>query len=235
MPKFTTHLKVIALIFVFLFVLFFASNPSGVIHGVTQHFDQQASKVVATKEATSKKSTKASSKSSNKTQQTSTTKKASAKTTASAETKTIDWHASSEDKAYPTLQASDWIDVSEEKQRVYIKHDHQVLYTMYCSTGAPDATGTSATPKGTFEIEAERGLNFFNQASGEGANYWVSFKDHGTYLFHTVPVDANGNYVESEAVKLGKEAASHGCVRLSVADAKWFYETVPTGMKVVIE
>src|SRR5699024_11470649 len=76
---------------------------------------------------------------------------------------------------------------------------------------------------------------FYNAQSGEGANYWVSFKDHGIYLFHTVPVDANGNYVVSEAEQLGKSSNSHGCVRLSVADAKWFYENIKTGTKVVVE
>lgn len=98
-----------------------------------------------------------------------------------------------------------------------------------------NTTVNIGTPKGTFEIQAERGDHFYNAQSGEGANYWVSFKDHGIYLFHTVPVDANGNYVVSEAEQLGKSSNSHGCVRLSVADAKWFYENIKTGTKVVVE
>ena len=48
-------------------------------------------------------------------------------------------------------------------------------------------------------------------------------------------IDANGNYVVSEAEQLGKSSNSHGCVRLSVADAKWFYENIKTGTKVVVE
>lgn len=157
------------------------------------------------------------------------------KTTATtqAEAKTIDWRAPSEDKAYPDLKAhpNAWLDVNTSKQRVYIKDGQQTLYTMYCSTGTGKENGT---PKGTFHIQGERGKFFYNQNSGEGARYWVSWKDHGIYLFHSVPTDQNGHYIKSEAEELGKSAASHGCVRLSVADAKWVYETVPYGMKVVV-
>ena len=98
-----------------------------------------------------------------------------------------------------------------------------VLYTMYASTGSKD----SPTPTGTFHIQKERGDFFYNAASKEGAKYWVSFKDHGIYLFHTVPTDKNGKFIPKEAQQLGKEAQSHGCVRLSVPDAKWIYKNVP--------
>ncbi|WP_125547665.1 L,D-transpeptidase [Levilactobacillus lindianensis] len=147
--------------------------------------------------------------------------------------KQINWRAPSEDKAYPNLKSYPhaWLDVNTSKQRVYVRSGNKVLYTMYCSTG----TGKeNATPHGTYYIQAERGKFFYNQNSGEGAKYWVSWKDHGIYLFHSVPTDKNGNYIESEAKQLGKTAASHGCVRLSVADAKWVYTNVPYGMKVVI-
>lgn len=142
----------------------------------------------------------------------------------------IDWHNPSETLPYPTLEAGDWLDVALADQRVYIKRGAETLYTMYCSTGA----ATSPTPTGTYYIQAERGESFYNEKSGEGANYWVSWKNHGEYLFHSVPVDKNGQYIESEAAQLGKVSNSHGCIRLSIADAKWLYETVQQGMKVVI-
>ncbi|WP_407889254.1 L,D-transpeptidase [Levilactobacillus sp. N40-8-2] len=150
-----------------------------------------------------------------------------------AKAKTIDWRAPSEDKAYPNLKSypNAWLDVNTSKQRVYVKNGNKVLYTMYCSTGTGKENGT---PHGTYYIQAERGKFFYNQSSGEGAKYWVSWKDHGIYLFHSVPTDKDGNFIESEAKELGKTAASHGCVRLSVSDAKWVYNNVPYGMKVVI-
>lgn len=144
----------------------------------------------------------------------------------------INWRKPSEDKPYPTISklSDPWIRVSIKNQRVYIKDGTKTVYTMFASTGVNDST-----PKGTFHIQAERGDFFYNQQSGEGAKYWTSFKDHGIYLFHTVPTDQYGNYDKQEAAQLGKEAKSHGCVRLSVPDAKWFYTHIPEGMKVVVE
>jgi len=165
----------------------------------------------------------------------STAPKTAKTTTATKKPKveTINWRKPSEEKAYPDLEKypNAWLDVNTSKQRVYIKNGNTVLYTMYCSTGTGKENGT---PHGTFHIQEERGKFFYNQNSGEGARYWVSWKDHGIYLFHSVPTDKDGNYIESEAKELGKNAASHGCVRLSVPDAKWVYNNVPYGMKVVI-
>lgn len=146
--------------------------------------------------------------------------------------KTIDWHAPSEEKPYPDVKqfAHFWIDVSLKKHRVYLMDDEKRLYTMRASTGTSD----SPTPKGTFHIQAEHGESFFNGNSGEGAKYWRSFLDHGVYLFHSVPTDQAGNFLPDEAQKLGETSNSHGCIRLSVADAKWFYQAVPVNTKVVI-
>lgn len=145
---------------------------------------------------------------------------------------TIDWHKPSMARAYPKLAQYSAINirVSIKKQRVYLQNNEQVLYTMLASTGKQG----SDTPTGHFEVQAERGLHFFNTQSGEGANYWVSFKDHGIYLFHSVPVDANNQYIANEAKQLGKVANSHGCIRLSIADAKWLYENIPTHTPVVV-
>jgi hypothetical protein len=99
---------------------------------------------------------------------------------------------------------------------------------MVCSTGIP---GTDdETPLGEFVINesgAKRGEWFFSERYGEGAKYWVGFIG-GTYLFHSVPMDRGGRIIQEEAAKLGRPA-SHGCVRLSLEDAKWFYETVSDG------
>ncbi len=145
----------------------------------------------------------------------------------------VDWRSPSEAKPYPDLTTVSnlWIKVSEAKQRVYLMDGDQTLYTMYCSTGAKD----TPTPTGTFYIQAERGPEFYNQKSKEGAKNYVSFKDHGVYLFHSVPTDKAGNFIEAEAQELGHTANSHGCVRLSVADSEWFYNSIPEGTKVVIE
>lgn len=144
----------------------------------------------------------------------------------------IDWQASSEKKAYPVPKnyTNFWIDVSLTKQRVFLMNNQTTLYTMYASTGSDE----SPTPSGTFYIQPEHGEAFYNANSGEGAKYWRSFLDHGIYLFHSVPTDQAGHFIPSEAAELGKKSNSHGCIRLSVADAKWFYTNIPVNTKVVI-
>ncbi|MFQ7606895.1 MAG: L,D-transpeptidase [Enterococcus avium] len=143
----------------------------------------------------------------------------------------ISWNKPSEQKQYPKLSSTDILLVDTQKQRVYVKRNEKILYTMYCSTGSEK----TPTPKGSFLIEPERGDHFFNNETGEGANYYVSFSGHGIYLFHTIPVDNNGQYKKSEGEKLGKSANSHGCVRLSVPDAKWLYRNAIVGMRVEIK
>lgn len=146
----------------------------------------------------------------------------------------INWQKPSEYLPYPDLKKYHHINiyVSLKKQRVYIRNNNKVLYTMYASTGAN--SGDQATPTGTYHIQPERGHFFYNAKSKEGAFYWVSWQGHGIYLFHTVPADAQGHFITKEADKLGKKASSHGCIRLAVPDAKWLYENIPKGTKVVI-
>lgn len=153
----------------------------------------------------------------------------------------IDWQKSSETIPYPDLsKVKDlWVKVSLKGNRTYLYDGSKIIYTMYSSGGVyqKDAkTGKmkSATPTGTFYVQAERGDSFFNQELGEGANYYVSWLNHGEYLFHSVPTKADGSYNLKEAVKLGKSTGSHGCIRLSVPDAKWMEQNLPEGTKVVI-
>lgn len=144
----------------------------------------------------------------------------------------------SESFAYPDLDTFEQpnILVKLNKHRVYICDGKSVKYIMNCSAGMIDKnTGKSTTPTGSFKIQNERGDNFYNAKLGEGANYWTSFKDHGVYLFHTVPTDKDGNYKPKEAQKLGKTNASHGCIRLSVPDAQWINQNVPEGTPVTIK
>lgn len=136
--------------------------------------------------------------------------------------------------AYPVIGQNDsiWIKVSKEKQRVFIMKGKKTIYTMICSTGL-DINPDTSTPEGTFYIQKERGTSFYNASEKEGAKYWVSWKNHGEFLFHSVAMDKNGNVIQSEAKKLGHKA-SHGCVRLAVPDAKWIYDHIRYKTKVVI-
>lgn len=108
------------------------------------------------------------------------------------------------------------------------------VYTMLSAGGAYHKN-QSTTPTGTYHIQKERGNEFYNHKLNEGAKYYVSWKEHGVYLFHSVPTKHDGSINEAEAKNIGKSPGSHGCVRLSIPDAKWLAETVPIGTKVVIK
>lgn len=124
-------------------------------------------------------------------------------------------------------QAKYYLDVSLEEQKLRIYQNGELIKEWIVSTGANDAT-----PTGRFNIQ-NRGEWFFSNKYQQGAKWWVSFKDWGVYLFHTVPMDSNQNIIEDEAEKLGK-AVSHGCVRLEVENAKWIYDNIPQGSEVYI-
>lgn len=123
--------------------------------------------------------------------------------------------------------------VDKSEQKVYVYKNGTIIRAMICSTGLPGKD--TETPAGNFKIDKYRGTFFYNSNPDveEGAKYWVGFIG-ANFLFHSVPTDKNGNIIQTEAKKLGTPA-SHGCVRMSMADAKWFYETIPTGSNVVIQ
>ncbi|WP_163117757.1 L,D-transpeptidase [Bacillus subtilis] len=144
----------------------------------------------------------------------------------------IDWTKPSGGE-YPDIkQKHVWIDVNVKEQKAYIKEGSNTIYTMMISSGL-DQTKDDATPKGTFYVEPERGEWFFSEGYQEGAEYWVSWKNHGEFLFHSVPMTKDQKVIKTEAEQLGTKA-SHGCIRLTIPDAKWVYENIPEHTKVVI-
>lgn len=95
---------------------------------------------------------------------------------------------------------------------------------MRCTSGASN----TPTVKGSFTIKS-RGLSF-GEDKGYSCWYWTQF--YGDYLFHTV-LYSKGSKTNIIDGRLGINA-SHGCVRLSMDDAKWIYDNIPSGTKVYI-
>ena len=144
----------------------------------------------------------------------------------------VNWLKPSQQVGYPDPAAHPGLslEVSLQDQRVYVRDGSQLLYTMYASTGMDDST-----PRGSFRIQAERGDHFYNPGEGMGARYYTSFLNHGVFLFHSVPTDSKGSYIKEEADMLGIRPGSHGCIRLTVPDARWIMQSVPTGTPVLVK
>lgn len=161
-------------------------------------------------------------------------------------------YSSETKRKYPDLRKYKdvWIRVSILGARVYVMSGKKVIYTMYASPGAIKKNGESRTPVGNYRIQEEAGEVFYNN-DGVGARYCVSYDQHGVYLFHSVPINNFNSGVKAgkyhygykggaHLTTLGKKPDSHGCVRLSVNDAKWIYEQrlnggLPVGSKVVLK
>lgn len=90
-----------------------------------------------------------------------------------------------------------------------------------CANGAP----STPTVSGQFTI-GNRGYYFDSGASR--CYWWTQF--YGNYLFHSVLYNKDGTLQDG---RVGM-ALSHGCVRLKIENAKWIYDNIPRGTKVVV-
>ena len=97
-----------------------------------------------------------------------------------------------------------------------------LLYDWQCAPGKP----STPTVGGEFTV-GSKGYYF---DSGNARCYWYT-QFYGDYLFHSVLHSKyNGRLMDG---RVGVQL-SHGCVRLPIEKAKWIYDNIPTGTKVVV-
>lgn len=172
------------------------------------------------------------------------------------ETETVSTQISEEQEEPPFLidQISEEEEPEEETEKTtqnktqtskyYIKVNNQAnvvtIYTkdsngnytvpykaMICSIGTATPTGGVYTiPGKTWDR-----WTWGQMVGGVWAQYYVRIK--GSILFHSVPyVSKDKSTLEYwEYDKLGTQASA-GCIRLTVADAKWIYDNCPAGTQV---
>lgn len=126
------------------------------------------------------------------------------------------------------------VDVTNQLIKIYTP-DEQGGYTklehvFICSTG------TKAFPStvGTFTLTGRRAqwAEFPNWGGGK-ARYWVRITPD--IAFHSVIYNSNNtDDVSMKAVKKLGSRASHGCIRLTVVDARWIYQNLRAGVQVYI-
>ena len=123
------------------------------------------------------------------------------------------------------------VDVSD--QRVYAYGYENGAYgplarVMICSTG----TKSNPTPLGTFKGSGPSHRWHYFEKFECYAQY--SWRIDGPILFHSVLYnEIDGSPTSSSVRNLGRRA-SHGCIRLSVEDAKWIYNNCASGTTVVV-
>lgn len=93
-----------------------------------------------------------------------------------------------------------------------------------CGDGKP----STPTIEGSFTVGIK--MLYFDSGS---ARCWYATQFSGNYLFHSVLYyQASGPYSVMDG-RLG-EGVSHGCVRLQIDNARWIYNNIPRGTKVVV-
>ncbi|KRQ87943.1 putative L,D-transpeptidase YciB precursor [Caloramator mitchellensis] len=111
--------------------------------------------------------------------------------------------------------------------KVYIfngtSNNWKFIKSMLCTDGKK----STPTVKGIFEING-RGPWLISYTPGVLAKYKVRFFKN--YYFHSVLVNSKGKVIDG---RLG-QSLSHGCIRLSIENAKWIYDNIKDGSKVYI-
>ncbi len=152
------------------------------------------------------------------------------KTTGRADGDTVDLLFSTDALANPFPYRVE-VSISDQTVSVYALNDkggYDLQKTFTCSTGLHDST-----PRGVFlnGHPVNRWHRF------EKFNCWAqySFEVTGDIMFHSVIYSSdNENSLRSGSLHALGNPASHGCIRLTVEDAKWLYEHCKRGSVVII-
>ena len=112
-----------------------------------------------------------------------------------------------------------WVDLNRQRVSIFTgSQGHWVLFKTYSC-----ASGNNATPskRGLFTV-LDKGPSFVAE-SGALVKYWTRYS--GNYLLHSILLTPDGNVLDGT---LGVRA-SHGCIRMPLDMAKWYYEKMPYG------
>lgn len=112
-----------------------------------------------------------------------------------------------------------WVDTA--KNMVYVFKGKSKEWKLERKMVCTDGKDSTPTVKGDFSVKS-RAPWLISYSGKVRAKYKVNF--YGNYYFHSILFNSKGTRVVDS--RLGK-SISHGCVRLSVEDAKWIYDYIP--------
>ncbi|MGV8981322.1 L,D-transpeptidase family protein [Clostridium sp.] len=111
-----------------------------------------------------------------------------------------------------------WIDLPQQRVNVFSGSNKkwELVKSMVCSSGKV----STPTVKGDFDVGIKG--DYFIADGGARCKYYTQIK--GNYLFHSVLYDNKGKNIIDNTLGV---PVSHGCVRLSLENAKFIYDTIP--------
>ncbi len=117
-----------------------------------------------------------------------------------------------------------WVNLKNFKVNIFkgSQNNWNLVHSYICTIGKP----STPTPKGVYTVGI-KGL-YFGVEKGYKCWYYTQFK--GNYLFHSIIYNLDGSVRDG---RLGMRL-SDGCIRLAKENAKWIYDNIPRGTKVVI-
>jgi len=117
-----------------------------------------------------------------------------------------------------------WVDLKKFKVNIFDGSTNKwnLVHSYLCTIGKQ----STPTPKGTYTIGI-KGLYF---GVNKGYKCWYYTQFEGNYLFHSIIYNLDGSIRDG---RLGM-ALSDGCIRLTKVNAKWIWDNIPSGTKVVI-
>ena len=122
------------------------------------------------------------------------------------------------------LQGDLSIKVNKQASCVTVYKGETPIRAMVCSAG-------DSTPEGTFNIDNK--WYWLMLIKGQYGRYCSQIC--GDYLFHSVPYNSMDIFdLDTEMYNDLGTLCSHGCIRLTVEDAKWIYDNCPAGTEVTI-
>ena len=116
--------------------------------------------------------------------------------------------------------------VNGATHKVGIFKGSQGNWTMIAYWDCSDGKTSTPTVRGQFTVAAK---GYYFDSGDARCFYYTQF--YGDYLFHSVLYDKKTGKLADGRLGMG---LSHGCVRLQIDNAKWIYDNIPTGTKVVV-
>jgi len=114
--------------------------------------------------------------------------------------------------------------VNKQASCVTVYKGETPIRAMVCSAG-------ESTPEGTFYMQMQ--WEWLTLIEGQYGRYCSQIS--GDYLFHSVPYNSMDIYdLDTEMYNQLGTLCSHGCIRLTIEDAKWIYENCSMGTEVTI-